>query len=714
MKDLINQQISSSEFLRLIGNPKETHVGYVFNMTYENAFILTNDFWKENVKGIPHNCFLVAASFNPQKYSDTRKIEDEIVLLRAVDSYKIPQDDDLIKTKIQQFQGLTDINRVDLYDGYDPITHNEIQFGGLKCRILGTFFIGSDGQLKLGSDIENFSFASQLRVYKPSKEALELIVNYVDPMKKAKAIKEAKEQGFKKEPEPFVIGTLRYTSTDRLHRENEEDLVPISIQPADFIARRTAVFGMTRTGKSNMVKTTVSVIQEMAIKGEVKIGQLIFDINGEYANANHKDDGSSISDVYETFRYRAKKTDGFREIQMNFYENCAEALTLLNQLSLTDPYRGGAIDLENFFGDSLEEPELNDRSAHPRWEVKRAIFQCILKEAGYPEILIEPDKPAPKNFIVKFGASKEILFLMKLKGSNLEPDKGLTLLDAKKWFLHARSIDIALKKEKDEGADENSYISKLLKNYKDSLSKEENDILNKVKKWKGLESSSGNPWFDAGARAFVNVLAQKNDKDQYIRGWKAISSYTDFHSPSRNINVADEIYNLLVQGKIIILDLSVGPEEIRKVLSERIARKIFISSMNKFTNNEVAPNIVIYVEEAHNLIGKKDELTGTWPRIAKEGAKAGIALVYSTQEPSSIHANILANTENWFVTHLNNDDELRELGKFYDFSDFVTSLKKSQDVGFARIKTLSSPFVVPTQIKMFDPTELKKNKSGEF
>ena len=130
--------------------------------------------------------------------------------------------------------------------------------------------------------------------------------------------------------------------------------------------------------------------------------------------------------------------------------------------------------------------------------------------------------------------------------------------------------------------------------------------------------------------------------------------------------------------------------------------------MQVFIEGKLPPNIVIYVEEAHNLIGKDKELTATWPRLAKEGAKYRIALVYATQEVSSVHPNILANTENWFISHLNNDREIKELAKFYDFSDFSRSLLRAQDVGFTRVKTLSSPFVTPIQIDKFDPTAAKE------
>jgi hypothetical protein len=437
---------------------------------------------------------------------------------------------------------------------------------------------------------------------------------------------------------------------------------------------------MTRTGKSNTVKTTVSAVALAAMKSGIKIGQLIFDINGEYANANHQDDGSSIAAVFpnQTVRYRAIETPGFEDLRTNFYTECAQALNLIQSLHKADKSPFSGQDLEAFMSATLEEPDPNERGEHTRWERHVSVFRCILHRAGYQ---------APSNFKVNVPRAKALLDQIDRWARAQTPPATINqpaaneipLPEACAWFEQIRAINLAIRD--DQIAARQAAI--------------------------GLQSSTaGNSWVDPMLEAMLNMLARETSRKQSFGGWRALQNYRPYHSARRMADVATEVIGHLDAGKIVILDLSAGPVEIREVLSERIARQIFERQMGKMNAGQVPQNVVLYVEEAHNLVGKNTDLTETWPRIAKEGAKAKIAFVYATQEPSSVHPNILANTENWFVTHLNNDDELRTLGKFYDFSDFLPSLKNAQDVGFARIKTLSAPFVIPTQINRFTPSDI--------
>lgn len=682
MNSILRQVISDNPLSRLIGDVTQSFVGYVYNLRYDEGFIQTNDYFKHAVNGLPHNSFLVAAGFDPSRFDEARPVDREVVLLRVLGPVPLPQDADMVRTRIEHHQRRREEERLpgDVNDGLDPMTASELQWGGMRCRVLGTFYI-EDDQLRLGSDIESFMSLSRMRAYKPRASALEMIVNHVNPEVRAKAREEALKAGFTEVPKPIDIGTVRYTSTARLHRGPDEPKVKVMIQPADFLARRTAVLGMTRTGKSNTVKTTVSAVALAAMKSDIKIGQLIFDINGEYANANHQDDGSSIARVFpcQTVRYRAIETPGFEDLRTNFYAECAQALNLIQALHKSEKSPFSGQDLDAFMSTSLEEPDPNERSEHVRWQRHVAAFQCILHRAGYS---------APSGFKVLIPLAKKLTDQLERWARAQTPPASISipatdrvpLPEACAWLEQIRSVNLAIRD--DQIANSQAAI--------------------------GLQSSTpGNSWVDPMLEAMLNMLARETSRKQSFGGWRAVQKYRPYHSARRADDVTTEIIGHLDSGKIVILDLSAGPVEIREVLSERIARQIFERQMGKMNAGDVPQNVVLYVEEAHNLVGKKNDLTNTWPRIAKEGAKAKIAFVYATQEPSSVHANILANTENWFVTHLNNDDELKTLGKFYDFSDFLPSLKTAQDVGFARIKTLSAPFVIPTQINRFTPSEIE-------
>lgn len=663
MASNFGQLLSSDPLVKLVSDA--TFVGWVYRIDYTEAYVMTNDMWKAQALGVPHNCFLVAAAFDPDNFHLAPPEDQEVILLRVVGSCALPHDDEMVRAKIDHFQRQQSSNPINVVEGYDYITQNQLQFGGLKCKILGTFF-NQNGMLRLGSDIESFYSSARLSVYRPRREALSIIVNYIDPVQKARQQEEFQALGLPANAtvEPIRIGTVRYTSTDRLHRADDAEKVPVYIYPADFLARRTAVLGMTRTGKSNTVKHLVSMVKRVADRNSIKIGQIIYDLNGEYANANRQDRGA-IADVYpsETIRYRLVPTSGFEIMLTNFYSQLIEGYEIIRQLIYeTIPNADQLGYLSNFLRMNLEEPDPNDYNEHNRWQVRVACYRALLYKAGFAP---------PRNFLVNFPRNEDVhkKVIEVLKESRItipsSHKASMTLEQAISWFQGAMLAD---QKET-------------------------------------LKSKSGKPWLDPEVKDMINLINQRNEEGHYVRGYRVLQPALPYHSPQRTQELPQEIYDHLVQGKIVILDLSVGNPVLKERMGERIARYIFEASMKEFISGNQPPNIVFYIEEAHNLIGKDADLNTTWPRIAKEGAKYKIALVYATQEVSSVHPNILSNTENWFVSHLNNMDEIKKLGRFYDFEDFSLSILRAQDVGFARVKTLSSPYVVPVQIDKFEPPQ---------
>ncbi|MAX25671.1 MAG: ATPase [Phycisphaeraceae bacterium] len=647
---------------------KNLFVGRPFSLNYHTATLLVADAWKMKVGGIPQGTFLLA-------FYENEPDVHEALLLRALEPTKLPTSDDITRSMIEYYKD--DLGTTGNSSALDDFTRYEFSFSGLACRVLGTFYRDSDGDTKFGADVENFYSPHHYNVFKPHGRVLELIANYHENQSIAGSSNEVK------------IGKVRYSSSIRFQQGAEE--VPVYVSSEDFLGKRTALFGMTRTGKSNTVKKVIQASVELGkkAKGDLStaasdtgpdfyeafdpdrnpkfpIGQLIFDINGEYANANMQDEGTAIFEMYEhdVLRYSVMEKEGFKVMKVNFYKDVHSGFSLVqSRLALeTGDY------VQSFSAVDMSAPDSSDRSAVIRHERVQAAYMACLFRAGF--------KP-PVGFKVKFSGNGEIN--KQVSNEGIDPSKGITLEQAGTWFEWVW-----------DNYNDNSFFSK-------------------------YRTNKGREWADENLQAMLVFLTKKRKPGgtATVSGYQKLRSLVRLHTPTVDKPFVAEIVNNLRAGKIIIVDLSQGDPEIQSLFSERICLSVFGDAMDRFVNAKPNNFIQFYFEEAHNLFPKKDDkdLSLIYNRIAKEGAKLNLGMVYATQEVSSISSNILKNTQNWFIAHLNNDDETREIRKYYDFGDFTDSLVRfssGSDKGFVRMKTYANPYVVPVQIDRFSAKKESK------
>jgi hypothetical protein len=79
-------------------------------------------------------------------------------------------------------------------------------------------------------------------------------------------------------------------------------------------------------------------------------------------------------------------------------------------------------------------------------------------------------------------------------------------------------------------------------------------------------------------------------------------------------------------------------------------------------------------------------------------------MVYSTQSPSTISGELLAQTENFFVAHMSSKREVKVLGDLnVAYEKFQDDILQAKTPGYLRMLTRSHRFVVPVQAKKFTP-----------
>jgi hypothetical protein len=645
-------------------------VGGIYTMGFDEALVLTNDLWKAQAGGVSQHCFLLATAMLPGQAPQPE--DEEVILLRVIGPAPLPAESELVQVRAEAMREMVVTRGTAAAAAstaiLDVLTRNEIQFSALKAKILGTFYdVDVDGTplLAFGSDVETFYAASRYKVYKPYGQSLAIIASYPQLTEQEERDRQANGVA----PRRIRLGTVRYSSTGRLRRsrpdEPQQRPVPILVNVRDFIALKTAVFGMTRLGKSNTMKTIATAICQFGAETRQQIGQLFFDPAGEYANVNVQDRTalSQIGAEFVTiFRFGADGSQpGIRPLSSNFFSDETMDVTWAIITSYLSA-RNDAIYVRSFLAANVIGPptEEEDRGGYQRARRRRAALYATLLKANFQ---------VPAQFFFDFSVNANVLTEINQRVANGAPIQG------------DRRGRVRL-----NGPDLRRFIDALVEAVR-------------------AQANLGD-WVDTELQAILDIYTAARGA-----GFRLLEPLRAYHSIARTDDYADEVLRELMAGKIVIVDLSLGSETILKFCSERIINYILQDAARRFSEGRELNNIQIYIEEAQRLFNR-DKMSAPseadpYVRLAKEAAKYRIGLIYATQDVSSVDPLILSNTSNWVVTHLNNKSEVKELSKYYDFEDFGELTLKAEDVGFARVKTRSSRYIIPSQIDLFDETRVQ-------
>lgn len=647
MSSIINTVVNTAKAgtpLAKLINTDCAPIGGIYHLNYSSAVVLTDDYHKSQAGGVPLGGFLLAAA-GTQTDDGFLLDDEELILLRVRGTAALPNEADLVQTRLAVVRDAATIGK-GFDDVTDVLTRNELQQSAFDCEVIGTFYSGPDSsRVEFGADIDNVVSSAKYQVFLASRAVLSWLASYPDS----------------NDDDMLSLGVVRFASTRRRARASNTDKAAARVHVSDFVSKKTAVFGMTRTGKSNTIKTLVTAVFRHGVRTGMRIGQLIFDPQGEYANVNDQD-GTGLrllGDTDNEVRIYKDKPDARNPVEqplrINFLDNASlQTVWAMVQQEVAASASAGAQYMAGFRAVTMETPAAGDFAALSHFERNRLAFYALLHRAGIVGPLTDVRVTLTNQLITELTGPNAPVNEIRGSGKYVWVNSTQAAKSLLEWVRVKNDGDALTDSWRDDF--ENGELADILK---------------------AMEGKAG----DA-----------------------AIKRLRPYHDPAAIGEIGELVWHDMQAGRLVIVDLSQGNDTVVKTLSERIVTTLLNHARDEFADGRMPRPFQIVVEEAHNLFerGKRDTDSDPWVRLSKEAAKYKIGMMYATQEVSSVDQRVLSNTSNWLVAHLNSDNETRELSHYYDFKTWADSLRRCEDVGFVRMKTYSAKYIVPVQVDMFD------------